>query len=174
MRFKGKVVVITGGACGLGRAVARGFAQEGGISVIMDISEENAQNTAAEIEALGGSALALKMDATVGQEVKNAVARVIRELGRIDILVNNVGWTESLDFLDTDEALWRKSLDINLMAPLRFCREVLPYMVEQQYGRVVNIASVAGRQPRPMAVVYSAAKAGVISLTRSRAGALAP
>ncbi len=174
MRFKDKVIVITGGACGLGRAVALGFAREGGISVIMDISEENAQNTAVEIEAQGGSALALKMDATVGQEVKNAVARVIRELGRIDILVNNVGWTESLNFLETDEALWRKSLDINLMAPLRFCREVLPYMVEQQYGRVVNIASVAGRQPRPMAVVYSAAKAGVISLTRSLAVAMAP
>ncbi len=174
MRFKDRVVIITGGGCGLGRAVVLAFAREGAVPVIMDISMENARNTAAEVEGQGGCVLALQVDATVGRQVKDAVSRVIRELGKIDILINNVGWTESVNFLETDEALWRKSLDINLMAPLHFCREVLPHMVERKYGRVVNIASVAGRQPRPMAVVYSAAKAGVISLTRSLAVAMAP
>lgn len=174
MRFKDRVVIIAGGGCGLGRAVALAFSREGAVPVVMDISEENARDTAAEVEASGGRVLALKVDATAGPEVKDAVSRVIRELGKIDILINNVGWTESANFLETDETLWRKSLDINLMAPLHFCRQVLPHMVDRRYGRVVNIASVAGRQPRPMAVVYSAAKAGVISLTRSLAVAMAP
>jgi 3-oxoacyl-[acyl-carrier protein] reductase len=84
-----------------------------------------------------------------------------------------MGWVEDqLDFLDTDESIWWQSLDINLLAPMRFCRAVLPYMVKQQQGSIVNIASIAGRQPRPMAITYSAAKAGVIAITRSLAVAM--
>ena len=118
--------------------------------------------------------MALKVDATQGQEVINIVAKIAEKWGRIDILVNNIGWNECISFLETDEALWRTSLDINLLVPMRFCHAVLPYMVKQQYGRVVNIASIAARQPRPMAVTYSAAKAGVVAITRSLAVAMAP
>lgn len=174
MKFKDKVTMVTGGACGLGRAIAQCFAKEGALVIILDKAEEEAGNTAREIESQGGKAVALKVDATQGQEVINVVDEIAEKWGRIDILVNNIGWNECISFLETDEELWRTSLDINLLIPMRFCRAVLPYMVKQQYGRVVNIASIAGRQPRPMAVTYSAAKAGVISITRSLAVAMAP
>ena len=174
MKFKDKVTLVTGGACGLGRAIARCFAKEGALVIILDKAEEEAGNTAREIESQGGKAVALKVDATQGQEVINVVAKIAEKWGRIDILVNNIGWNECISFLETDEELWRTSLDINLLIPMRFCHAVLPYMVKQQYGRVVNIASIAGRQPRPMAVTYSAAEAGVISITRSLAVAMAP
>ena len=166
--------MVTGGACGLGRAIAQCFAREGALVIILDKAEEEAGNTAREIESQGGKAVAFKVDATQGQEVINVVDKIAEKWGRIDILVNNIGWNECISFLETDEALWRTSLDINLLIPMRFCRAVLPYMVKQQYGRVVNIASIAGRQPRPMAVTYSAAKAGVIAITRSLAVAMAP
>ncbi|MGB2827819.1 MAG: SDR family NAD(P)-dependent oxidoreductase [Dehalococcoidales bacterium] len=174
MKFKDKVTLVTGGACGLGRAITQCFAREGALVIILDKAEEEAGNTAREIESQGGKAVALKVDATQGQEVINVVDKIAEKWGRIDILVNNIGWNECISFLETDEELWRTSLDINLLIPMRFCRAVLPYMVKQQYGRVVNIASIAGRQPRPMAVTYSAAKAGVISITRSLAVAMAP
>jgi len=174
MRFKDKITLVTGGACGLGRAIVRCFANEGALVIILDKAEEEAGNTARGIESQGGRAVALKVDATQGKEVTNVVDEIAEKWGRIDILINNIGWNECVPFLETDEELWRTSLDINLLVPMRFCHAVLPYMVKQQYGRVVNIASIAGRQPRPMAVTYSAAKAGVIAITRSLAVAMAP
>ena len=174
MRFKDKITLVTGGACGLGRAIVRCFANEGALVIILDKAEEEAGNTARGIESQGGRAVALKVDATQGKEVTNVVDEIAEKWGRIDILINNIGWNECVPFLETDEELWGTSLDINLLVPMRFCHAVLPYMVKQQYGRVVNIASIAGRQPRPMAVTYSAAKAGVIAITRSLAVAMAP
>ncbi len=174
MRFKDRVTLVTGGASGLGRAIARGFGAEGAQVIILDKLEAEANNTAQGIESQGGKAMALRVDATRGQEVIKAVEKIAGKWGSIDILINNIGWNECLPFLETDEELWRLSLDINLLVPLRFCHAVLPYMVKQKYGRVVNIASAAGRQPRPFAVTYSAAKAGVISITRSLAVAMAP
>ena len=174
MRFKDKVTIVTGAANGIGKAIAQGFAREGGIVVILDRLEEEARNVAEGIESQGGRAEAMKVEATEGEEVKSVVKKIAEKWGRIDILINDIGWVEIVPFLETDEAIWRKSLDLNLLIPLRFCREVLPYMVKQQYGRIVNIASIAARQPRPMAVAYSAAKAGVIAMTRSLAVAMAP
>jgi len=174
VRFKDKVTIVTGGARGIGRAIAQCFGREGASVIILDKEEEEARNNAKEIESQGGKATALKVDALQEQEVKDVVKKIVAERGRIDILVNNIGWNEAIPFLETDEALWRWSIDINLLVPLRFCHAVLPHMVKQKYGRVVNIASIAGRQPRPHAVAYSAAKAGVIAITRSLAVAMAP
>jgi NAD(P)-dependent dehydrogenase (short-subunit alcohol dehydrogenase family) len=174
VRFKDRVTIVTGGASGLGKVTAQDFAREGSTVIILDILEEKARSIAGEIEALGGKAVATKVDATKGQEVKRAVEKIAREWGRIDILINCLGWSESVPFLESDEALWRKVLDLNLISMLLCCHAVLPYMIKQQYGRIVNIASIAGRQPRPMAVAYGAAKAGVISVTKSLAVAMAP
>ena len=174
MRFKDQITIVTGGARGLGRGIARCFGREGASVIILDKEEKEAINNAKEIESQGGKAVAMKVDALQGQEVKNTVEKIVEKWGRIDILINNIGWNEAIPFLETDEALWRRSIDINLLVPLRFCHAVLPHMVKQKYGRVVNIASIAGRQPRPMAVAYSAAKAGVIAITRSLAVAMAP
>jgi NAD(P)-dependent dehydrogenase (short-subunit alcohol dehydrogenase family) len=140
MRFKDRVTIVTGAAQGIGKAIAQSFGRESADVIIVDKSEE-ANNTAGEIKAGGGKASALKCDATNSQEVKDTVKQIIEKWGRIDILVNNIGWNETIPFLETDEALWYKSLEINLL---------------------------------PRAVVYSAAKAGVIAITRSLAVAMAP
>lgn len=174
MRFKDKVTAVTGGASGLGEEIAQEFAREGSTVVILDILEEKAVNTAKKIEAQGGKALAIKVDVTSRPEIELAIERVVGGLGRIDILVNNVGLSESIPFLEADEALWRKVLDVNLMSTLLCCHAVLPHMVREKYGKIINVASIAGRLPRPMAVAYGAAKAGIISVTKSLAVAMAP
>lgn len=160
MRFKDKVGVVTGGASGIGRAIAMEFAGEGSAVFILDITEGKAGEVVQEIAARGGEAAALKVDATREPEIKTAMEQIIAERGRIDILVNNIGGSESIPFLEANEALWRKVLDTNLMTTILMSHAVLPHMVKQQYGRVVNIASIAGRQSRPFGLAYGAAKAG--------------
>ncbi len=174
MRFEDKIAVVTGGASGIGRAIAREFAKEGCRVVILDIQEDKANDTVREIEAQKGRAVAINVDATGETGVKAAVKIIIAEQGRIDILINNIGGSESVPFLEADNALWRKILDTNLMTTILLCHNVLPQMIKQRYGRIVNIASTAGRQPRPFGLAYGAAKAGVISVTRSLAVAMAP
>ena len=174
MRFKDKVTIVTGGAQGLGKAIAEGFGREGAHVIILDILEKEAKSVVGEIEHKGGKAVAIGLDATKGQEVKSAIGNIVEKWGRIDILVNNIGGNEVIPFLESDESIWQKSLDLNFLVTLRFCHTVLPYMVNQKHGVIVNIASVAGRQPRPMSLVYSAAKAGVIAMTRTLAVAMAP
>ncbi len=174
MRFKDKVAVVTGGASGIGKAIAMEFAGEGSVVFILDITEDKAGEVAREIESRGGQAKAIKVDATREPEIKAAVEKIIADRGRIDILVNNIGGSESIPFLEADEALWRKILDTNLMTTILMSHAVLPHMVKQQYGRVVNVASIAGRQSRPFGLAYGAAKAGVISVTKSLAVAMAP
>jgi NAD(P)-dependent dehydrogenase (short-subunit alcohol dehydrogenase family) len=104
--------------------------------------------------------------------VKDAINAVVRKHGRIDILVNNIGSTEVVPFLQSDEDIWRHSIDLNLMVPLRFCSAVLPHMIERNSGNIVSISSGSARQAVPLAVVYSAAKAGVIAMSRSLAAAV--
>jgi 2-hydroxycyclohexanecarboxyl-CoA dehydrogenase len=172
-RFEEDVVVVTGAARGIGNAIARGFAREGAAVIILDKLEDEAEAAAGAIAAAGGEATALVTDVTVAQQVKDAVGQIIADWGRIDVLVNNVGWNQPTPFLASDEAFWDKLLDVNLMAALRFCRQVLPHMIDRQGGRVVNIASIAGLHPWPGSVLYGVAKAGIISMTRSLAAAMA-
>jgi NAD(P)-dependent dehydrogenase (short-subunit alcohol dehydrogenase family) len=174
MRFKDKVAIISGGAVGLGRAISLGFGQEGAVVYICDIDLEKATHTAGEIPPLGGQAIPLKVDVSLRQEIENVVDEVIKRGKKIDILVNNVGWTDTLPFMETDEKRWRRVIDLNLICTMNFCHVVLPHMINRKYGRIVNIASIAGRQPRPLAVAYGAAKAGVISITKSLAVIAAP
>ncbi len=174
VRFKDRVVIVTGGARGIGQTIAKAFARAGGIVAIPDILEGEGKNTVKEIEAEGGQAVAMKVDATDREQVKQFVEKIASDFGKIDILVNNIGFVKTIPFLETDETFWQQSIELNLTVGLRFCHLVLPHMVEQQYGRVVNISSIAGRNPRPMAVLYSVTKAGVIAMTRSLAVAMAP
>ncbi len=174
MRFKDKVVIVSGGAVGLGRAISLGFGEEGAMVYVCDIDIGEATKTAGDIIAPGGKATALEVDVSRRQKIETTVNEVMKREQKIDILVNNVGWTDTLPFLETDEKNWRRVIDMNLICTMNFCHVVLPHMIERQYGRIVNIASIAGRQARPLAVAYAAAKAGVISVTRSLAVAMAP
>lgn len=173
MRFKDRVAIISGGAAGLGRAISLGFGREGAAVYICDIDLEKANKTADEISSQGGRASTLKVDVSHRQEIDSAVNEVMKREQKIDILVNNVGWTDTLPFLETDEKRWRRVIDMNLICTMNFCQAVIPHMVARNYGRIVNISSIAGRQARPLAVAYGAAKAGIISLTKSLAVAMA-
>lgn len=173
MRFKDRVAIISGGAAGLGRAISLGFGREGAAVYICDIDLEKANKTADEISSQGGKASTLKVDVSHRQEIDSAVNEVMKREQKIDILVNNVGWTDTLPFLETDEKRWRRVIDMNLICTMNFCQAVIPHMVARNYGRIVNISSIAGRQARPLAVAYGAAKAGIISLTKSLAVAMA-
>ncbi len=174
MRFKDKVTIVSGGAVGLGRAISLGFGREGAVVYVCDIDLEKANKTADEISSQGGRASTLKVDVSLRSEIDSAVNEVMKREQKIDILVNNVGWTDTLPFLETDEKRWRRVIDMNLICTMNFCQAVLPHMILRKYGRIINIASIAGRQARPLAVAYGAAKAGVISVTKSLAVTMAP
>jgi 2-hydroxycyclohexanecarboxyl-CoA dehydrogenase len=173
MEFKDKVVVVAGGAGGIGEKIAQGFAREGGITIILDSAEERVQKVVQEIESSGGKAFAVVIDATKEDEVKEAIDRVAGKFGRIDVLVNSIGMNKPMPFLETPESLWYQIVELNLMVTARLCKAVLPYMLKQNFGRIINLSSQQGRRAAPTAMPYAASKAGVISVTKSLATAVA-
>lgn len=169
--LKGRVGVVTGGAQGIGRAAVERFVASGAKVAIWDMDSARAEATAKD---LGSSVKAYKVDVTDLASVEAARDATVKDFGRIDILVNNAGiaganatvWDTSLDE-------WRKVMRINLDGPFICCKAVVPVMIRQDYGRIVNIASIAGKEGNPNAAHYSASKAGVIGLTKSLAKELA-
>jgi 2-hydroxycyclohexanecarboxyl-CoA dehydrogenase len=159
-----RVALVTGGARGIGRAIAVALAKDGRTVAVGDVLEEEAAQTA---EAIGPQALAVPLDVTDSDSVAAAVDRTRRELGEIDVLVNNAGWDEARPFIETDEAFWDRVIEINFKGGLRVTRAVLPGMVERRWGRVVNIGSDAGRVGSSLESVYSGAKGGVIAFTKT-------
>ena len=169
MEFKDTVVIVAGGAGGIGSTITQGFAREGGTTIILDNAEEEAQRVAWEIESGGGKASVMVSDATKEERVKDAIAGIAGQFGRIDVLVNSIGWNKALPFLETPESIWYRSVELNLMVTVRLCKAVLPYMINQKFGRIINISSQQGRRAAPQAAPYAATKAAVISLTKSLA-----
>jgi 2-hydroxycyclohexanecarboxyl-CoA dehydrogenase len=159
-----RVALVTGGARGIGRAIALALAEDGRMVAVGDLLEEEAGQTA---QAIGTQALAVPLDVTDSDSVTAAVERTERELGSIDVLVNNAGWDEARPFIETDEAFWDKVIEINFKGGLRVTRAVLPGMVKRRWGRVVNIGSDAGRVGSSLESVYSGAKGGVIAFTKT-------
>jgi 2-dehydro-3-deoxy-L-rhamnonate dehydrogenase (NAD+) len=156
MRFTGKRAVITGGASGIGEAVAKRIAQEGGKVAIWDLN--------------GG----IKADISDYASVERAVTETIKQIGGIDILVNSAGITgPTVPLIEFPIDGWKQVIDINLNGTFYCNRAVAPLMVAQNYGRIVNIASIAGKEGNPNASGYSASKAGVIGMTKSLAKELA-
>ena len=172
-RFEGRVSIVTGAGRGIGQSIARRLAAEGSAVAVLDISRSEADATAASIAAAGGNALTVQVDALDRSQVEAAARAVLEKFGRIDNLVNNIGVAQAKPFLDSTEEDWRRIIDSNLYTTLRFSHVVLPVMQKQSSGAIVNMSSVAGRMPRPKAVPYAVAKAGVIALTRSLAVAMA-
>ncbi len=170
--LKGKRVIVTGGGSGIGREVCKRFAEEGSEVGIFDLNGEGAAETVAQIEAAGGKASAHVVNIADRAQVDAAVAEFAKG-GAINALVNNAGWDKIVSFLDTDADLWKKVIDINLYGPLNMHHAVLPLMVENGGGRVVNISSDAGRVGSSGEAVYSACKGGIISFTKTVARELA-
>jgi 2-hydroxycyclohexanecarboxyl-CoA dehydrogenase len=162
-----RVALVTGGARGIGRAIALALAADGRTVAVGDLLLDEARETAAAIADQGGRALAVELDVTDARSVSTAVDAVGPELGPIDVLVNNAGWDELRPFLDTDEEFWDRVLEINLKGCLRMTRAVLPGMVERGFGRLVNIGSDAGRVGSSLEAVYSGAKGGMIAFTKT-------
>ncbi|RCW82417.1 SDR family NAD(P)-dependent oxidoreductase [Paracoccus lutimaris] len=157
--LRGRRAVITGGAQGIGLAVARRFAASGASVVIWDINGNAARAAAAE---LGG--VARQVELTDDADVAAASA----EAGAVDILVNNAGITGgNAKLWEIDPATWRQVMQVNLTAPYVICRALVPGMIARGYGRIVNVASIAGKEGNPNASHYSASKAGLIALTKS-------
>lgn len=169
----GKVVIVTGGAGGIGAALCQRFAAEGATIAIFDLNGEAAGALAAQLRAEKANARAYTVDISDAARVEDAVAEVERDLGPVDVLVNNAGWDHAARFLDTDPALWQKIIAINLMGPLNLHRAVLGRMSARGSGRVVNIASDAGRVGSSGESVYSACKGGIIAFSKTIAREMA-
>ncbi len=162
--LQGRVALITGGGRGIGEAVARRFAREGLRVAVMGRSEADLARVAS---SLGG--LAAPCDITDGAALEAAVARVESELGPVDVLVNNAGLAESLAFERTDDAAWERAMSLNVTAPFRLCRRLLPAMAKRRWGRVINVASNAGLRGYSYTAAYCASKHALVGLTRALA-----
>jgi 3-hydroxybutyrate dehydrogenase len=165
-RLQDRVAIVTGAAAGIGAAIVRAFADEGARVAVADIDETSARDTAL---SLGHGALAVGCDVTREEDVTRLVAAVRERFGRIDILVNNAGIMRKSYVRDMPLDMWRQVLDVNLTATFICSKAVLPGMEERSAGRIINIASIAGKVGEPTASAYSAAKFGVIGFTRSLA-----
>ena len=166
----GKVVIVTGGAGGIGSRIARAFARTGAKVVIASRSMEKLEKIAAEIEAQGQTCLPIACDVTDADQVDQMVAETIDKLGGLDILVNNAGgalFMKPPEEITADE--WRAGIALNLDSVFFCCNAAAKHMVKQQSGRIISISSVAGIKASPSFVHYGAAKAGVINLTKSLA-----
>ncbi len=163
--FKGRHAVVTGGATGLGYAIAQRLIASGGSVSLWDRDEAAAQKAAIE---LGNGTQAVPVDVAQQPSVAAAVQATLAKAGRIDALVNSAGITgPNTKVWDYPVDAWRQVMDVNLTGLFICCREVVPAMRERNYGRIVNIASVAGKDGNPNASAYSASKAGVMALTKS-------
>lgn len=163
----GRFAVVTGGAQGIGRAIAERFLDSGAAVAIWDHNHPLGEKTVQELKDRG-RIVAVGIDVSNYEEVEKARDRTLKEFGRIDILINNAGiggpthttWDYPVD-------AWRQVMAVNLDGPFHCCRAIVPQMIANNYGRIVNIASIAGKEGNPRAPAYSASKAGLIALTKS-------
>jgi 2-hydroxycyclohexanecarboxyl-CoA dehydrogenase len=170
MKLKRKTAIVTGGASGIGRATAIALGLEGANVAIADIAAEQAQTVANLIKDSGfGSSIACRVDLTKRAEVEQMVKTVISELGGVDILVNCAGWDRLEPFIESTEETWDKVLTINFKSVLLTAKAVLPHMAERGSGKIINIASDAGRVGSSWEAVYSGAKGAVIAFSKTLA-----
>lgn len=174
MKLAGKVAVVTGGSSGIGRAIAIRFAQEGAKVAVLDLQEESrlAAETPSTVDAAraaGSEGLFVRTDVSKSADIKAAVLKTIERFGKIDILANSAGIFIRNSITDVSDEEWEKVVGVNLSGVFYACREVIPHMVHQQYGRIVNVSSIHGLLGTGAAATYCATKAGITNLTRQLA-----
>lgn len=175
MSEKSMVAVITGAGKGIGRAIALRLAKDGyKIAVCYNNSKEKAEKVAEDIIAAGGNAITFQLDITDSQNVNSVIADIENSFGEIAVLVNNAGIAEQLLFTDITDEMWRKMLDTNLSGAFYCARAVLPFMIHRKKGKIINIASIWGETGGSCEVHYSAAKAGIIGMTKALAKEVGP
>jgi NAD(P)-dependent dehydrogenase (short-subunit alcohol dehydrogenase family) len=165
MSLDKKTALVTGAARGIGLAIASRLAADGARVAVLDLDAEAGRAAASKI-----GAMAIAADVTKTSEVESAVSRVVEQWGRLDILVNNAGITgRSFPIWELSDEDWRRVIDVDLTSVFLCCRTAVKVMLGQGAGRIINIASIAGKEGNPTLVPYSAAKAGVIGLTKALA-----
>ena len=170
MDLTDKVAIVTGAGQGIGRAIALRLAGAGATVVVADMNRKVGEEVAQEIEALGRRSLATEVDVSKLDQVQQMVQQTLETFNQIDILVNNAGIAGKTATLpDLDESDWDAVLDVNLKGVFLCCKAVIDHMIERQYGKIVSVASIAGKEGNPTLIPYSASKAGVICLTKALA-----
>lgn len=167
MKLNARAAFVTGGASGIGRAIAHALAAEGARVTIADLNAAGARLVAAEIDKAGGQAFAQPLDITDVTAVDAAVDAAAARSGGLQILVNCAGWDRPMPFVDTTPEFWDRILAINLKGPMACTRAALRHMIRQESGKIISIASDAGRVGSSGEAVYSAAKGGIIALTKT-------
>jgi 2-hydroxycyclohexanecarboxyl-CoA dehydrogenase len=173
MGLQGMNAVVTGGAQGIGRAIALRLARDGANIGILDLQKETAEKTAGEIRGLGVEAIAIQCDATDYAQVEESVARVHKEYGSIDILINNAGIDMAGQFVDTEPSQWDKILNVNYRSFLIASHICIPYMIENKRGNIVSMGSDAGRIGAAGEVLYCGTKAAIMASSKALARELA-
>ena len=173
MKLKGKVALVTGGGRGLGQGIVKRLAEEGCDIAVVDMIEENAKKVAEEVKAMGRRAIALKIDVTMWDQVQNMVKETIDQLGGLDIAVNNAGVISIMPVEELTEKDWDFVLDVNAKGVFLCCKAVIPHMKKQNWGRIINTASIAGKIGFPDLAHYSASKFAVVGFTNALAKELA-
>lgn len=175
MRLRGKVAIVTGAGSGFGEGIAKRFAQEGAGVAVADINEHGGQRVAGEIASAGGKAVFVRADVTRGGEWAGLVGATQDAFGRLDIVVNNAGWTHrNKPYLEVSEAEFDKVYAVNVKSVYLSAMHAVPVFRRQGGGCIVNIASTAGVRPRPGLTVYNSSKGAVIVLSKSMAAELGP
>ena len=176
-RLEGKVAIITGAGGGIGRGIAHAFAREGARVIVNDVNGDSVRALTEEIRAEGKETLAIEVDVTDNDQVEAMMRKVLDTFGRIDVLVNNAGVPgehTGPPLSNITEEDWDMTYKVNLKAIFLTCKAVMPHMIKQKSGKIINISSIAGKTGKPSMPHYSASKAGAISFTQSLAMELAP
>lgn len=169
MELLNKKAIITGACGGFGRELSLTFAKEGADISLVDIKKAELNNLAAEINGLGRKALPIFADITRENDVNELVYKTVSALGRIDILVNNAGLARSAKIQDITLEEWNRLINVNLTGTFLCCRAVIDYMIKQNYGKIVNLASISAQTGRMVGVDYAASKSGIVGITRTLA-----
>ncbi|UCD71939.1 MAG: 3-oxoacyl-ACP reductase FabG [Syntrophobacterales bacterium] len=167
MKLKGKVTLITGAGQGIGKSIALKFAAEGADLALFDINRETCTKTAEECKGLGGKCKAYAVDVANREQVTGACEEVLTVFGRVDILVNNAGFDRGATLLKVTEEDWQAVLDVHLKGALNCIQALAPNMIGRKYGKIINISSIYGKSGGIAAISYSAAKGGILGLTKS-------